>query len=111
MYGQMCVCVRVHAGFSDPSALERFCFNVRNIDISPHCYCHRMESLTTLLEQLPILRTAPGVPVRLSGWFWDGDMAQAVAQAMPTLGHLTLGVYTEVFKDEELGHVLQMGEY
>ncbi len=66
-------------------------------------------TLSVVLQQLKNLRTAPGVPVWLRGWRWTEPMERAVAQALPTLGHLTLGVH-ELLTDDILGSVLEMGE-
>ncbi len=65
--------------------------------------------LQRALQQLASLRTAPGVPVRVRFMSWTEPMEQAVAQAMPTLGHLNMGVCVPL-ADETLGLALQMGE-
>ncbi len=99
---------------ADELAIERLSdwrFDVRNIDIMrmPSDDQDQEAMLTTLLDQLASLRTAPGVPVRLRHWPWTEPMAQALARAMPTLEHLELMVFSEI-SDAYMGAFLQMGK-
>ncbi len=109
----VCVFVCVQALESDtPEGSQRmsdWLLDFPRIDIYPFFHFDaNIATLSNTLQQLGSLRTAPGVPVRLKGWEWTEPMAQ-VAQAMPTLGHLTLGVCSPL-TDATLGVLLHMGE-
>ncbi len=83
------------------------------IDLQPRAISREAQGplLQTILTKLQLMQTAPGVPVRLTGWAWTEAMALAVREAVPTLGHLALGVHVAVLTGKALGILLQMGKW
>ncbi len=114
----MCACMQglevdlPEEGADTPAGLERmsdWVLDFPRINIGTLEYEDCAAQFIKTLQQLASLRTAPGVPVRLRDWPWTEPMAQALAQARPTLGHLNLYVFGAL-TDDNLGMLLHMGE-
>ncbi len=113
----VCVCVCVQ-GLPD-RLVERFPdwrLDVGTITVS-ECWLHKstdkLSHFKAALSQLASLR-APEADIQFARWQWNTDMVQAVAEAAPTLQHLSLSVKTASYHaltDEQLSIMVQLAEH